>query len=731
MNDARPSNHGVSQALDHVPVVNIGINQSSQVDGQTNNATTFAMRRKKFHRKSQTQPSQTKNATMKNEIAALTREIRLLRKESGRVYDLLQKSSKIVEPTGNDLGSVNIHSSPKQFDLYCQDKHESALLKGLAMDEERYRNIKNDILDSGLLEGRRMMRLNTIILLDRESISTETMADAFIMERYRDKVWPKSIILSEIDAAWPRFDERDFHSGQLVPDFSLLRFSNLKYLVELDPRTSSATVSSSSNTSESETAEPTRIGFVVECFNTMNYWDDSEGRTRQAPLDFRTITAIAGLLTPPRAEAREAQHDAEHRNSLGVCHLEFILGYLSPWEYVYRHANVRELNDETLWCVYHIRWFTCPEGPYPVKYPHKRFIDGILPEREVGSFLDGRSGQRLELTERRFCLYLLCPIKASSKSEYVLVRVVDVGSIGVKADNENDARHEFKLLNCLRWPGIAEFQFSIFRILQGWYNDWMALLDRIDGVVRVKSMYILQKESRQDLMYDDEQLSQSETYFSILQLFRVWEETITQTKRHLGDLTNMCQHQLNISIQYSHNAPEEEAAIAIIAENWKTVTYSFEGYAQTLLERMNHKTGEIKSLRDALFNAQSVREATKATRMNQYLFIFTIVTILYLPPTFAATFFGMHLFDGENGPTEWTQETFWKVFGGVTGVTYLLAAVALMGVRRQRAAKAWLLSKAQRPYLAILYCMKVWIKLLELARSKLSRSARAGNNPIP
>ncbi|GAW19347.1 hypothetical protein ANO14919_088330 [Xylariales sp. No.14919] len=673
---------------------------------------------------------------MKNEIAALTREMRLLRKESGRVYNLLQKSSKIVEPTGNGLESVNIHSTPKHFDLYHRGKHESAFLKRLAMDEERYQNIKNDLLASGLLIGQRMMRFNSIVHLVPYPISTARTGK---FERYRHKIHPNGIT-SEIDAAWPRFEESAFNTGQLVPHALLLEFNNLKYLVELGPRTPSATVASSSNTSESEIAEPTQIGLVVECFNTLRYYTrfgaDGEPNMRQAALDFNTITAIAGLLSPPRYEVQEVRRDAERRNSrensFGICLLNFICGYLNPWEYVFTHVDVCQLNAETLWCAYHIRWLTCLEDIHLVEHVQPYNGSGIVPEREVASFLDGRGRRRLELTERRFCLYLLCPVKASSKSEYVLVRVVDAGrNTWTKADNENDAWHEFKLLNCLRWAGIAELQFSICRILQEWYEDWMALLDRIDEVVRVKSTDILQKESRQDLMYDDEQLSQSETYFSILQLFRVWEEIINETKRDLRRLADICHHNLNIGIQHSHNAPEEEAAIAIIAENWKTVTSSFEGYAQKLLERMNRKTGEIKSLRDGLFNAQSVREATKATRMNQYLFIFTVVTILYLPPTFAATFFGMHLFDDENGPTEWTQETFWKVFGGVTGVTYLLAAVALMGVRRRRAAKAWLRSRARRSYITILHWMRVGIRLLASARSKLSRSARAGNNPIP
>jgi hypothetical protein len=37
-----------------------------------------------------------------------------------------------------------------------------------------------------------------------------------------------------------------------------------------------------------------------------------------------------------------------------------------------------------------------------------------------------------------------------------------------------------------------------------------------------------------------------------------------------------------------------------------------------------------------LFNAQSVRESSRSTQINQYLLVFTIVTIIYLPPTFVS-----------------------------------------------------------------------------------------------
>ncbi|KAI0428865.1 hypothetical protein F5Y09DRAFT_311941 [Xylaria sp. FL1042] len=57
--------------------------------------------------------------------------------------------------------------------------------------------------------------------------------------------------------------------------------------------------------------------------------------------------------------------------------------------------------------------------------------------------------------------------------------------------------------------------------------------------------------------------------------------------------------------------------------------------------------------------------------------VFTIVTIIFLPPTFVATFFGMHIFDADTIGT--AQKTFWLVLGALLGGIYVLAALGLFG----------------------------------------------------
>lgn len=40
-----------------------------------------------------------------------------------------------------------------------------------------------------------------------------------------------------------------------------------------------------------------------------------------------------------------------------------------------------------------------------------------------------------------------------------------------------------------------------------------------------------------------------------------------------------------------------------------------------------------------LYNTMQVREATRGTKMNEIMLLFTIATIVYLPPTFVAVSF--------------------------------------------------------------------------------------------
>ncbi|KAI1114294.1 hypothetical protein F5Y14DRAFT_415315 [Nemania sp. NC0429] len=694
MDNARFSQQPVANIPNPTYSINTGMNKPSEVDSQIKETATTTSRRKNLLQKKQGRVHTTKNTSMKNGLAPLIYELRLLRQENRYTRALLQQAFKVSQPADNHLRTVDGHSIPKHFVDYNGRRHQTDFLTRLDMDEERYGRIKESY--TGLFYGLKMQRYAGVHQMRNDPLSQNNIKRC-IFSRYRRKMLEYNTT-SELKEAWPPFElYRDSES-------SLNPIHTYRHLVELHSKTSSTIIASSS--------ERVPIGFVFEYSNTLLQWNrfGPPNYFDHVPLHFALIAEIVGLLTPPRAKPRNAEpqdfesHDTESRQSQndeytdsdenienGSCPSIFLTGYFQTWKSLKANINVRQMNPGILWCGYRVRCFTSRPICEDRKGRHRwEFGDGIIPDREGGEIFGRNVPPDFWLTERRFCLYLICPREANWGSQYLVVRVFDEGNIEPKHDNDNDAWQKFELRNCLRWAGVVSFQLSICRILQEWQDEWLGLLEKIDEIVSIKSTDVLKRELRRGLMYDDEQLSQSEIYFSLLQLLRVFDETITQGERDLQLLADTCCSILEINLRHFHEDDEgEAAAVSIVAENWKMITSSHTKRTRELLERMSRKTEDLKSLRDGLFNTQSVRETTKGARVNQYILIFTVVTILYLPPTFAATFFGMHLFDGENGPTEWTQKTFWKVFGGVTGLTYTVAAVALLGVRKRRTVTMW------------------------------------------
>ena len=76
-----------------------------------------------------------------------------------------------------------------------------------------------------------------------------------------------------------------------------------------------------------------------------------------------------------------------------------------------------------------------------------------------------------------------------------------------------------------------------------------------------------------------------------------------------------------------------------------------------------------------------MREATKGTNINEYILVFTVMTITYLPLGFVATLYGIDMFNFEI-PGQTTSFAVTTVI--VSLVTYLAAWGLLYGVRQRR-----------------------------------------------
>jgi hypothetical protein len=155
----------------------------------------------------------------------------------------------------------------------------------------------------------------------------------------------------------------------------------------------------------------------------------------------------------------------------------------------------------------------------------------------------------------------------------------------------------------------------------------------------------------------DRSLEKSELYFAVLQILRIISDWIQES---VTDLENQeesrgCFQRLGHGMAEHLSEEGRERDREVINSNWDLLALHHATLAKALLERIQKKTTEVESLRDGvisnpiaftlmcsdakltqLFNATQVREATRATRISQYIFVFTVMTIFYLPLSFVA-----------------------------------------------------------------------------------------------
>ncbi|KAK4445783.1 hypothetical protein QBC34DRAFT_412658 [Podospora aff. communis PSN243] len=240
-------------------------------------------------------------------------------------------------------------------------------------------------------------------------------------------------------------------------------------------------------------------------------------------------------------------------------------------------------------------------------------------------------------------------------------------------------------------------QCTLFAALHEWVDQWLQCLDWLDSVVKIELEDIMNHNESERLMFDSS-FERSRIYFKTLQVLRIFSQTVKSTRRAVYSLAPERIPKV-FSIRTGATRPFiHPNTIAtddkILMANWKILwSYYLESEKQ-LLQQIAEKTEEIKSLRDGLFNATSLREASRSTTMNRYVIVFTIVTVLYLPPSLIASVFGTELFTTED--TEETIGRFKTSTVVVSMSTYIFALLLIWLADRLeyprimlRKAKAW------------------------------------------
>ncbi|KAI8720031.1 hypothetical protein NCS52_00447400 [Fusarium sp. LHS14.1] len=174
---------------------------------------------------------------------------------------------------------------------------------------------------------------------------------------------------------------------------------------------------------------------------------------------------------------------------------------------------------------------------------------------------------------------------------------------------------------CGRGTAITHYMFEISRVVERSLDACSKALDSISALVHVKLSDFENEKRVEDLMFDTS-FTRSKDYFVAIQLLRIMDEWLDELLLSIDDLRE---------------------------DNIDAATKGMKERATRFQTRIRKKSGEIESLRDGLFNATSLREATKAMALNQAIYVFTVVTVLFTPVSFLATFWALPLL---NNPAE-------------------------------------------------------------------------------
>ncbi|KAK4032372.1 hypothetical protein C8A01DRAFT_20545 [Parachaetomium inaequale] len=237
-------------------------------------------------------------------------------------------------------------------------------------------------------------------------------------------------------------------------------------------------------------------------------------------------------------------------------------------------------------------------------------------------------------------VFSLVSLADNGGQDYRLINAKGLGKLG-----SADEWREAGIRPAIRSTGISAFAFRIRALWSVWAEGWKETLDCFDKQLEVQVTDILTRRTRLQLMYDDSNLAVSELYFFISQLLRFASVWIRESVDDLHDFVLQLQDQHFSPAEKTHSphasflpdSPEaQRAAIEVFRQNWQSVMSHQQKLADDLLDRIAKKQEEVSSLREGIFTATAVSEATKSKQLNHYILVFTVVTIFYLPLSFVA-----------------------------------------------------------------------------------------------
>ncbi|RDW86625.1 uncharacterized protein DSM5745_03267 [Aspergillus mulundensis] len=359
-----------------------------------------------------------------------------------------------------------------------------------------------------------------------------------------------------------------------------------------------------------------------------------------------------------------------------------ILMFASHWGRLPIFNAFNGVSDGLLSLYFQIRWMTV--SPQRRSLPKK--ADGILLNRDAGDIPNGPDGSPRDhqVCEERYVFGLVTTI-SQKIALYTLLSVTDGESplfgqtleeyLGLGLQNTAQRYLSGRLM------GVGMYLLYISATLEWTAGQWELTLDQLDNTLHT-SLAQMTREKRRSLMFDDD-FSKSDQYFAALQTLHMCTDWIKGTLRDFRDLCENTKRKISRSLEITDGDDDMDSFEALCVD----VLANSERHFQPLLDRIERKVEEVKGLRDGLFNATSVKEASKGTklaensrRQNRYILVFTVATVFYLPMGFVTSFFGMHLFD-PNDESSASRTPFIITFVVIAIATYVIATGALLVIR--------------------------------------------------
>lgn len=182
-------------------------------------------------------------------------------------------------------------------------------------------------------------------------------------------------------------------------------------------------------------------------------------------------------------------------------------------------------------------------------------------------------------------------------------------------------------------PGLAHFHGAMRRLLETWHQGWNDTLTVIDQIVGFKMDHNKDDHGLDSFMFDDTGLMNlSKVYFTVLQLLRIARQWIDENS---AEWEKFCNAGLRPYPQNLRLSLREIGCNDGVLNSWDDrrdeLTDLVKSYTKQLRDRIDRKSEEVKSLRDGLFSATSLREASKGMALNRAIYVFTAVTVIYTP----------------------------------------------------------------------------------------------------